>query len=124
MPTIEEKVELPEKAVNKRTKSNKKIIDPTVNAAEVANTEVANTETELILKIKKPRSKKVLPLDAEIGSNIDTGANAETKLEPTTLTSLKAQCKELGIKGYSKKNKTDLIQLITEMKLSITKSDS
>ena len=56
-------------------------------------------------------------------ANVDTIKNTSTtpsassasSTSSTTVASLKEQCKSLGIKGYSKKNKAELIKLIQEM---------
>ena len=59
---------------------------------------------------KKSRAKK--PASVADTDSAVVAADGEKPLESKTLSELKEQCKLLEIKGFSKKNKADLIALI------------
>jgi hypothetical protein len=91
------------------------VITDTANAdttnADTANADTANTDTATTanttakkrVKIKILEPSEIQPPSEEIQPQI--GLNS-------TLIALKAHCKQLGIKGISKKNKTELLEII------------
>jgi hypothetical protein len=116
---------------NGKKKSKKKVLVlDAVNELNIGalslNSNVVSDETDLTTSVvpatpKKSRSKKSASVATDIADGVvatDNGiadgvvANSEPSLESKTLSELKEQCKLLEIKGYSKKNKGDLIALI------------
>ena len=104
---------------------NKQLIqdlEPTFNEIEKLQGEVKEAET-LYNQLIKELSEEAIPNNpvAQLTvANVDTIKNTSTtpsasSTSSTTIASLKEQCKSLGIKGYSKKNKAELIKLIQEM---------
>ena len=67
------------------------------------------------------KNQEVLNNDSYDNSNEDEEIKEEVKSETSskkslTVNDLKEQCKSLGIKGYSKKNKEELIEMIKNHK--------
>ena len=104
-----------------------KDLEPTFNEIEKLYEEVKEAET-LYNQLIKELSAEAIPSDpvAQLTvANVETIKN--TNITPstqsvhstpstssTTVASLKEQCKSLGLKGYSKMNKAELIKLIQE----------
>ena len=102
-----------------------KDLEPTFNEIDKLHEEVKEAET-LYNQLIKELSEEAIPNNpvAQLTvANVDTIKNTSitpstpsaSSTSSTTIASLKEQCKSLGIKGYSKKNKAELIKLIQEM---------
>ena len=94
-------------------------LEPAFDEIEKLQGEVKEAET-LYNKLIKELSDEAIPCEPKtllIEANVEAIKNASTtsSTSSTTVASLKEQCKSLGIKGYSKKNKAELIKLIQEM---------
>ena len=94
-------------------------LEPAFDEIEKLQGEVKEAET-LYNKLIKELSDEAIPCEPKtllIEANVEAIKNASTtsSTSSTTIASLKEQCKSLGIKGYSKKNKAELIKLIQEM---------
>ena len=97
-------------------------LEPTFDEIEKLQGEVKEAETLYNLLIKELSEEAIPnnPVAQLTVANVDTIKNTSTtpstsSTSSTTIASLKEQCKSLGIKGYSKKNKAELIKLIQEM---------
>ena len=101
-------------------------IEPTFDEIEKLQGEVKEAETlynQLIKELSDeaiPCEPNTLLIEANVeaikNTTITTGVPGEPSTKSScTVESLKEQCKSLGIKGYSKKNKAELIKLIQEM---------
>ena len=104
-----------------------KDLEPTFNKIEKLHEEVKEAET-LYNQLIKELSKEAIPSDpvAQLTvANVETIKNTNithstssvhstSSTSSTTVASLKEQCKSLGLKGYSKMNKAELIKLIQE----------
>ncbi len=85
------------------------VSNDTANAA----TDTATVSNDTATKQKVKRQKKIKDAVATIEATTEVAIEA-TKFDITSSVSeLKEYCKKLGIKGYSKKNKTDLLQMVT-----------
>jgi hypothetical protein len=99
--------------VVKKTKSKKAdTVAASLDTATAAdNTTTVSNDTATKQKVK--RQKKIKDAVATIEATTEVAIEA-TKFDITSSVSeLKEYCKKLGIKGYSKKNKTDLLQMVT-----------
>jgi type I restriction-modification system DNA methylase subunit len=102
-----------------------KDLEPTFNEIEKLQEEVKEAET-LYIQLIKELSAEAIPHNPNTQlteANVETIKNTSgtpsttstsSSLSSTTVASLKEQCKSLGLKGYSKMNKADLIKLIQE----------
>jgi len=102
-----------------------KDLEPTFNEIEKLQEEVKEAETLYIQLIKElsaeaiPHNPNTQLTEANVETIKNTSGTPSTQstsssLLSTTVASLKEQCKSLGLKGYSKMNKADLIKLIQE----------
>jgi len=88
-----------------------------IEAPVDSQTEEANAQTPK--PVRKTRAKKativenIQPANSELPINDELAINAEKVYNiESTLVDLKNRCKQLGIKGYSKKNKAELLAII------------
>jgi len=84
-----------------------------------AKTKEDTKEDSKEAKTKEKGNKKTKPEEAKTKeAKPEEEGNTETKLEKaiigplSTVVSLREHCKQLGIKGISKKNKTELLEII------------
>ena len=106
-----------------KKKSKKKILSLDTSVGELGDGSIQLNDDSGMPKTpaisKKSRAKKPASVanadSAVVAANGDSAvvaADGEKPLESKTLSELKDQCKLLEIKGFSKKNKADLIALI------------
>jgi type I restriction enzyme S subunit len=131
-PAVDPKIFLTIKIKIPKNKQLIKDLEPTFNEIEKLQEEVKEAET-LYNQLIKELSAEAIPRDPDTQlteANVETIKNTSgtpsttstssslssslSSLSSTTVASLKEQCKSLGLKGYSKMNKADLIKLIQE----------
>jgi len=127
-PAVDPKIFLTIKIKIPKNTQHIKDLEPTFNEIEKLQEEVKEAET-LYIQLIKDLSAEAIPHNPDTQlteANVETIKNtsgtpstqstssSSSSLSSTTVASLKEQCKSLGLKGYSKMNKEDLIKLIQE----------
>ena len=97
---------------SRKKSSKKKVAVDDTTLSESNALEISEPKTPKRTRAKKTKSSETEAL-VDANDPAKDPANEEKALSAKTLSELKDQCKALGIKGYSKKNKNDLIELIT-----------
>ena len=121
-PAVDPKIFLSIKIKIPKNKQHIQDLQPTFDEIEKLQGEVKEAET-LYDQLIKELSEEAIPSQPHhlTYANVNAIKNNKAPSVPSvkstssTVSSLKEQCKLLGLKGYSKKNKAELIKLIQEM---------
>lgn len=84
-----------------------------LSKSAIKNNEILNNDNDNNIQIQDNNENEIQDSNNEIEDNKSIKSNSSSK---QTLEELKEQCKTLGIKGYSKKKKEELIEMIKNHK--------